>query len=138
MLKSIEIDNKKRYENLRHKHRCQLRIELNYHPFHGVGVLFIGSSGFRLRQAYAVTSRSPLARCTTCSLNKMTPRRAGLTKFPHPHQLESHRLPNRRQQLLRATYQAPGRVRHAHSSQWACSLRAVNGSRKFSFVVKCL
>ena len=57
---------------------------------------------------------------------------------PNPYQLESHRLPNRRQQLLRDSYQTPGRVRHAHSSQWACSLRVVNGSRKFSHVVKYL
>lgn len=60
--------------------------------------------------------------------------------LPHPHayQLESRRLPNRRQQLLRATYQAPGRVSHAHSSQWACSLRVVKGSRKFSRLVRCV
>ena len=40
-----------------HKHRCQLGIELNYHPFHGFGVLFIGSSGFARRWLAAALAK---------------------------------------------------------------------------------
>ena len=40
-------------------HSCKLKPNLNVTRFTGSHLFCIGSSGFRLRQAYAVTSRSP-------------------------------------------------------------------------------